>query len=257
MERLRKFVGSVRWYSAAPWEPEDRRAIAHMIGEENLLVSGTADSVAALVWERCFGPDAEYERALAQFASGDLPPSEEEAWGADLRRVIAALKGDRHALESVVAAMMVEDVEAVIAEHGTEAERVERENRQFVRENAEEARRMGTMELVWLGLPPERHAFWAEMGAYAREAADAELSLCHLQGRPVILLCRGPGLRVDLRVWMRYVTDLLPAARTAGAKPDVVPLVVDGLNDDPGLKREVLSLLGDGAHLLRNQIAPQ
>ena len=32
---------------------------------------------------------------------------------------------------------------------------------------------------------------------------------------------------------------------------DVVPLVIDGLADDSGLQDEVLTLLKDGAHLLR------
>ncbi|MCK4374179.1 MAG: hypothetical protein KAX19_02585, partial [Candidatus Brocadiae bacterium] len=72
-----------------------------------------------------------------------------------------------------------------------------------------------------------------------------------LEGRSVMLLACDAALRVDLRVWMRYVTDLVPAARSVGARPDVVPLVVRGLADDPGLREEVLSLMADGAHLLR------
>ncbi len=47
---------------------------------------------------------------------------------------------------------------------------------------------MGALKLVCLSLPPEKHAFWAEISAYAREEAEAELALCRLEGRPVMVL---------------------------------------------------------------------
>ncbi len=56
---------------------------------------------------------------------------------------------------------------------------------------------------------------------------------------------------MDLQVWVRYVTDLLPAARSVGARPDVVPLIVDGLKERPDLMDEVLELMAEGAHLLK------
>jgi len=251
MEHLRKFIGALRWFSNVPWAPEDRRAVAHLIGEGNLTVSETAPSLTALVRDACFDRCDEYEEALVRFASGRLTEQEEGAWGAGLRKVLTVLKGDRHALASAVADVMEGRIEPLIARHAEGAERTETENRRFAGENAREPSQMGSIKLVRLSVPLAMHAFWEEVGRYAREASDAELSLCRLEGRPVLLLACAEKVRTDLRAWARYVTDMLPGSRTVGARARVVPLMVEGLAEDAALEEEVLALLADGAHLLR------
>lgn len=251
MDALRGFLGPVRWYSARSWEPEDRRAVGHIVGDGNLMVSETAASVAAMVCDACFGAGHQYEDSLVRFAEGRLSKEEEEDWGAQLRLVLTVLKADHYDLAGAVGALMGGRPDVLIGKHGDRARRTDEQNRAFARENAGEPRVMGRMKLVFLSLPPDKQPFWAEVSAYARQAAEAGLSLCHLEGRSVMLLACDADLRVDLRVWMRYVTDLVPAARSVGARPDVVPLVVRGLADDLGLREEVLSLMADGAHLLR------
>jgi len=250
MKRLRGHVGLVRWFSASGWRPEDRRAVEHIIGEDKLFVDEGARSVAATVWDECCGRPDDYGRSLVQFARGELDDEEEEAWGADLRKVLGALKGDRAAMSEAVSAMMRQRIQDVIDQRLEQAERIEEENRACARENAEDPRLMRGKKLVAISIPRERHPFWAEISAYAREATGSELSMCHLSGRPTFLLSRGPELRIDLRKWARYLTDSLPRARAADARADAVPIVMEGSVDDAGLKEEILEALAEGAHLL-------
>ncbi len=251
MKRLRSFVGEAKWYGAAPWHPEDRRAVGHMIGEENLLVDPNAGSVARLMLDHLEEPGSDYDEQLARFGAGrDL--GEEVNWAEDLRGVLTALKADRRMLAEAIAELIEGRPEDVVAEHCEQAEKVHEENRRFARENCGDPRPMREMKLVELQLPPERHPFWAEIGSYAREEKEVEFSLCRLEARPTLLLARRDDLRVDLRTWARYVTDLMPRAHAVGARPEVVPLVVEGLNETPALQEEVLELLKEGAHLLRD-----
>ena len=251
MDALRGFVGPILWLSARRWDSQDLRAVGHVLGGDNLIVSEGAGSVAVMVKDRYFGTGHEYEDSLGRLAADRLSADERQSWGAKLRKVLVALKADYFELAGAVGALMEERLQELIAAHGDRAERTEQENRAFACQNAGQPRIMGEMKLVSLSLSPPKHAFWADISEYAREAAGSGLSLCRLEGRQVMLLSRGREVRIDLRVWARYVTDLLPAARSVGGQPDVVPLVVDGLADDSGLQDEVLTLLKDGAHLLR------
>ncbi len=251
MDALRAFVGPVRWYSRRRWEPEDLRAVEHLAGEENLVVREDARSVAMLVAEAHFSPDDEYEQSLARFGAGDLTDRERETWGGQLARVLTALKASTSAMAGAVGMLMEGNLQELIQRHTDLAERAEEDNRCCARTHADRPRRMGEAKLVFVSLPPAKHPFWAEISEYARQESGAELSLCRLQGRPAMVLSRDHKSRFDLRAWARYVTDLLPAAQSVRPEPHVVPLVIRGLEDDPGLKDEVLHLLEDGAHLLR------
>ncbi len=250
MDHLRHFYGAVRWFSARPWQPEDRRAVAHIIGNERLVLGETAGSVTGLVVQAFDSAADDYARKLTLFAAGELT-AEEVQWAAPLRTVLTGLKADRYALVEAAGDLMVQDIDALLERHLEEARRIEDDNRRFAAEQAEEPLQMGEQKLVCLTVPRRRQCFWAEVSAYARQEAEAEFSLCRLEQRPTVVLAREPALRVDLRQWARYVTDLLPSARCVGAREDVVPLVVQGLDEDPGLQNEVLGLLRDGAHLLR------
>ncbi|MHC4480190.1 MAG: hypothetical protein ACYS1C_04385, partial [Planctomycetota bacterium] len=173
-----------------------------------------------------------------------------------LRQFVTALKADHRELGAAVGLLSEGRRKELIETHAERAEQTERENRRFARENAQPLRGMGGLKLVAVSLPRPRQPFWAEISAYARQEQEAELSLCHLEGRAVMILASGARVRADLRDWARYVTDLLPAARSIGARASVVPLLVRGLPEDPGLKEEVLGLLAEGAHLLRSWPRP-
>jgi hypothetical protein len=251
MDALRAFTGPIRWFSGRLWEADDLQAVGHVLGEGNLKVPEVPGSVAAIVRDALLPRDDAYADSLVRFAGRRLSREEEDAWGSRARLVLAALKADPQELAGAVALLMENRVEQLIAKHGERAKQVDEDNRRFARESAQEPRSMAGMKLVCLGLPPSRHCFWAEISAYARQETNSELSLCHLEGRPVMLLTCSPTVRADLRVWVRYVTDLMPAATTVGAEADFVALVVQGLTQDTGLRGEVLNLLGDGAYLLR------
>ncbi len=251
MKRLRRFVGVVRWFGRQPWRPEDRRALEHMIGADNVALADAGAALAELVLHQQQGGEDGYVQDLARCAAGRLSDQEEGRWGAALRRVLTFLKADRQTMASVVGELVEGNVGQVVEEHAEEARRTEQQVQSFAEASAQDVRPMGARRLVTVPVPEGKHAFWAEIGAFARTAAEAQLSLCHLQGRLVMVLAREAGLRADLRSWARYVTDLMPEAQTVGARPDTVPLLVDGLDEDPGLRQVVLALLQDGAHLLR------
>ena len=75
----------------------------------------------------------------------------------------------------------------------------------------------GILNDVWATLSGEAFVvgdsgvLWQFDGSNWTESA---FSVCHLSGRPVVLVARDATARADLRAWMRYVTDLLPAGLT-------------------------------------------
>jgi len=251
MDALRGFLGTVRWFSVVEWDGGDERAVTHLIGAENLVVRPDAPLLAGLVRRRLFGPADEYEDALARFAADSLTQEETAQWGHALGLVLSALKADRAGLAEAVAMLTEGRRDRLIEVHGDAAARVEQGNRRFAEQATEEPVRVGESKLVFVKLPPERQPFWSEVSGYAREHARAGLSLCALEGRPVMLLGRSPDERADLTVWARYVTDLMPGARAADARPDFVPIVFGGVRDAGTLKDDVLGHLRDGAHLLK------
>jgi hypothetical protein len=250
MDALRGFVGPIRWFSSGVWESEDRRAVAHVVGEGNLTIADPG-ALAAAVCRACCAEDDEYASLLVRLAQGRGADEAEQRRADVLQLVLSALKAHREEMERAAAMLMAGGLQGVLDACGERAGRMAEQNRRFAVQHAEEPRPMGSMRLVCVSLPPPRQPFWAEVGRYARQEHEAELSLCHLGGRPVMVLAGEDGLRADLRTWARYVTDLLPGCRTVGAHAHVVPLVVSGLTRDEGLKDEVLRLLAEGAHLLR------
>jgi len=251
MDALRAARGPVRWFSARRWDPEDQRAVAHVIGEGGLRLSNGAAPAAELVRRELCGPSDAYADSLVRFVRGDLNEREQEAWGADAALILAALKAEREQLASAVALMMEERVEAMLKEFRSTALRTDEENQTEGRRQAGSVRRIADAKLVLLSLAPPRQAFWAEVSGYARQEAEAELSLCALEGRSVLLVGREPAAQADLEAWVGYVTDMLPGAECLSEQPDAVAFRVPGLADDPGLRDEVIRLLEEGAHLLR------
>ena len=102
MEALRDFGGRVRWYSARRWDPEDRQAVAHAVGQANLLLAGDAQTLCALVHAEAGGASDPYGESLVRFASGHLSRTEQQAWGADLGLVLTSLKADHEQLGTAV-----------------------------------------------------------------------------------------------------------------------------------------------------------
>jgi hypothetical protein len=252
MDALRHFMGPVRWYAGGTWNAEDAGAVGHLIGADNLIVPGPGGTAAGAVRDRLFGPGDGYEDGLARLVAGKLADNEERRWGQTLRKVLTALKRDYYELANAVGALMDGRSQDLVDAYGPAAAQLEQENRDLARAVAEPLRTMGGARLVVLALPGQKHAFWAEISAYAREETQAELSLCFLQGRPVVLLGQSPGSRARLRAWVRYVTDLLPAAEALVEEAGHVPLLIRGLDRDPSLKDVLLGLMADGAHLLRS-----
>jgi hypothetical protein len=251
MDALRNFLGPIRWFSAGPWDPDDRQAVGHIVGEGNVAISQTGASVAGLVLDTYLRRSDGYEDSLVRLAEGRLTDEEEESWGRRARMVLTALKADPHEMAAAVAMLMDQRLSELLGRYAEQAVRTDETMRRFAGERAQEPRAMDDMRLVVLGLPPEWQPFHEEVSAYARQEKGAEFSLCHLEGRSVLLLECSPSVRVDLRTWARYVTDLMPAAEAVGARPGVVPLVVRGLAQDVGLRDEVLGLLAEGAYLLK------
>ena len=225
--------------------------MAHVIGEGGLRVSDGAARAAELVRREMCGPSDAYAERLVRFVRGDLNQREQEAWGAAARLVLAALKAEREQLAAAIALMMEERVEAMVARFGDVARRADEDNRTEGRRQAGSVRRIGGVKLVLLSLAAPRRAFWAEVSGYARQEAEADLSLCALEGRSVLLIGREADAHADLEAWVGYVTDMLPGTECIGEQPDAVALRVPGLADAPGLRDEVVRLLEEGAHLLR------
>ncbi len=246
MDRLRGHFGPIRWFCAGEWLPEDRRALEQLIGVENLVVSEESESTTALVSAECAGADDDYAKRLERVARGV-----DEKLANRLRRCLGALKASPLELASSIMLLAQEKVQEVLDTYLARAEDLEERIEKLARDGTREPMLMGELKLARVALPPWAHFFWSEASARARAHAEAELALCRLEGRPTLVLTRQAGLRLDLRTWARYVTDLMPEVRSVEASPEAVPLVVAGLPDTPGLMDEVLRLMGEGAHLLR------
>ncbi len=250
MQALRAFVGPLLWFSAAEWRSEDRAAVQNILGGSRLTMSESASCAAELVRDRLAAPDDAHAELLVRFAAGRLPPQAEADWGKPWRRVIASLRDESGRLREAVAPL----IEGRPGEIGSalieRAERVERENRQFAADHAGELVPVGERKLVVIGVPRQRHAFWREISDHARSHAEADFCLCLLLGRPVMILTRDPEQRTDLRIWVRYLTDMLPIAMVVGARLDAVPVILRGLDEDAGLAQVAVDVLREGAHLL-------
>jgi len=250
MDLLRAFMSPVLWFSSRAWRPEDRAAVESIVGAGNLLVNADAPCTAALVHSHFARPDDEYAALMEELAAGRLPDQAEAEWGAQWRRVITSFKGDlrhlREAVEPLVDARPTEIPDALLER----ATRTEQENRELAERSAEEPVQVGEHKLACIDIPRERHAFWREISGCSLALTGAHFCLCHLIGRPVLILTRNDKERADLRTWARYLTDLLPAARAIGESPEVVPIYLRGLDQDPALKREAIEILQQGAHLL-------
>ena len=251
MDALRAARGPVRWFSARRWDSEDRRAVAHIIGEECLRVSDGARPAAQLVREEVCDRADGYADRLVRFVRGDLSDAERRAWGSAAGMVLEALKADREQLAAAIALLMEGHLQDMIGRFEESARRTDEDSRTEARRQVGNCRKMRGVKLVLLNLAPPRHPFWAEVSRYARQEAGAEVSLCALEGRSVLLIGRETASQVDLAAWARYVTDMLPAARAIGRQPDVVTLYVQGLAEAPQLRDEVVRLMEEGAHLLR------
>jgi hypothetical protein len=256
MDALRAFVAPMLWFSAQRWRPEDRAAVANIIGGERLVVSESAPCVAELVRDFFAGRTDEYADRMVLFASGRLPQEAEERWGSAWRRVVASLKADPVRLSEAIRPLLDATPEILSERLKAEAARVEAQNRDVAARHAEGPFPVGGHKLVAVAIPRQRHAFWREISDSARAQEGAEFCLCHLEGCCVLILSRGLHERVDLRVWARYLTDLLPLARAIGERPDAVPLFIEGLREDPGLKQEAIRILQEGAHLLADRPGP-
>ena len=251
MAGLRAFTSPVKWFSAHEWKSEDLAAVAHVIGEENLCVCETAECTAALVRGACCAPEDDYADSLVRLGTG-LSGEEGNPWIDQWRRVITTLKDNLPAMAEAISPLIAGRPDELSQELLLRADRLARENQELARSNAEEPIRMRQSTLVTIDIPAGRHPFWEEICASACAQTETEFCLCRLVGRPTLVLTRAAGSRMDLRRWARYVTDMLPQAQSVDAAPQAVPLVVEGLVHDPLLKREVLRLLEEGAHLIRS-----
>ena len=251
MDRLRALGRPIRWFGCEHWMPEDLAAVGHVLGEENLFVSEGARCTAALVRQALVEEPGAFEDALV--ALGSRRAGEGAAdWVGKWRSVISALKDAPAELAGALSPLISARPEQVNEELLKRARQTEQANREFAQAHAAEPVAMRESKLVTIDIPPERRAFWAEISQYARSGAETEFCLCRLIGRPVVVLTRAQECRVDLRPWVRYLTDLMPAAQNVGSRPDVAPVVIEGLTDDPALLQEAVNLLRDGAHLLKS-----
>jgi hypothetical protein len=249
MDALRGFVSPVLWFSARPWSAEDRAAVANVLGEEKLAIWPDAPCTADLVCRRLASADDAYAARMVRFAAGNAPEASLFPCADDWRSVISSLRGEPERLTDAVQPLLDGTPEKLDKGLKERAARIEQENRDIAR-NAETPVDVYDKKLTTIAIPPGHHAFWREIGALARAQAGAEFCLCHLLGRPVLVLTRNPEERMDLRRWARYLTDLMPEALAVGEQPDAVPLFVRGLDSDLGLRHEAIGILRDGAHLL-------
>ncbi len=256
MDALRASVAPMLWFSAQRWQPEDRAAVQNILGAERLVVSEAASCTAELVHGFFAGQADQYTDTMVLFASGRLPQEAAERWGNEWRRVISALKADPTRLSEAVGPLIEGTPERLGENLRAQARRIEAQNRDAAARSAAGPLPVGEHKLVVVVIPRERHAFWCEIGEFARAHKGAELCLCHLEGRCVLILSRGPDTRVDLRIWARYLTDLMPRAHAVGERPEAVPVFVEGLREDAGLRDEAVRILQEGAHLLADRPGP-
>ena len=250
MDALRASVSQVLWFSSRHWRPKDRAAVANIFGSGNLVVGPNASCTAALVRSHFASEDDEYAVLMEGLAAGRLPQEAEDVWGSRWSGIIASFKDDlRHLGEAVaplVEARPWQIPDALIEK----AARTEQQDRELAERNAAGPVQVGEHKLATIDIPSHRHAFWREISRWALAHTGAQFCLCCLAGLPVLILTRSDEQPTDLRTWVRYLTDLLPAARAVGGNPDAVPICLRGLEQGPALKREVIEILRQGAHLL-------
>lgn len=248
VQALRGLASPVRWFSARTWDSDDRAVVENIVGEGRLVVDPAAASSAELVHQYYTDPDSEYADALLQLARDEDQTSPD--WVAGWRRVISSLKDSPARISETIQPLLNGEPEPIPQELLDRTERIERTNRDLASENAGDPVPMRDYTLTRIDIPPEQHAYWREISSYARASRGTDFALCHLLTRPVLVLSRGDEHRIDLRRWIRYVTDVVPAATAVEPRPDAVPLFVENLTDDPGLADEVVRALRDGSHLL-------
>lgn len=248
VQALRDFALPTRWFSNREWDPDDRVAVQNIIGEDHLVVDPSAPSSAQLLRGHYSDADPDYADTLVRLAGSGEDSSPE--WISQWRRIISSLKDDPARLSQAAQPLIDAEPDEVPADLLNRAERIEQGNRELASDNATDPVPMRDYTLTRIDIPPDRHAFWREISACARAARGAKFSLCRLLQRPVLVLSRGEDIRKDLRHWIRYVTDVVPAATAVEPRPDAVPLFVEGLTDDPGLADDVVRALKDGSHLL-------
>lgn len=250
MEGLRGFAGPIRWFSAEPWHPEDVAAVGHLVGADKLTVSGNARCAAELVQQHLLREPRHYEQRLVSTVLG--PESGWAVWQENWRSVVRALKAKPEKAGEALSVLVEGRPELLSEELVEHAKEVEQENHEFAEQHASDPLEMRANTLVTIDIPPERHCFWSEIGSHAIELKDTDFCLCRLVGRPVVILTRADDCRIDLRRWVRYLTDLMPPAESLGNRAHMVPVVIQGLTEDPGLKQEAIDLLKDGSHLLQS-----
>lgn len=250
MDALRAFGSPVLWFSAAPWRAEDRASVQNILGEGMLTVDATAPCTAALVRGHLAAPGDGYAALLEQFAADRLPEAEHNRWGGQWRRVITSFRADLGQLGGALGPLLEERPGDISDDLLERADAVQHENVALAERSVRDPIRVGAHKLVTVDIPRERHAFWPEISACMLQKTGADFCLCCLIGRPVLILTRSDKQRADLRVWARYLTDLLPTARAIGEKPEAVPIHLRGLDEDPALKVDAIETLKEGAHLL-------
>jgi len=249
MERLRACVLPILWFSAAEWIPEDRATVGNMLGQERLRLSPAASCTAALVRDHFCAKDDAYAGQLVGLVRGAT--AREPEWAGPWRRIINSLKNDARALREAIEPLIEEQPDPPPQPLLDRAALAEKENRQAAERGCGDLVTVGEFKLVPVVIPPQRHAFWREVADAAIARTGAEFCLCHLAGRPVLILKRSDAVHADVRPWARYLTDLLPVAQAVAQEPDAVSLCVRGLVEDPALKQEAVNILREGVHLLR------
>ena len=244
MEALRGLEQPATWFSTAHWEADDEAAVGHLIGENDLVVSPSYSSTAALVAERLPGQGEPLDRELVSMAEGCETDSLDN-W----RRVLAAHRNNAEVLSRVVTVLARGQVGTVPRQLMQRTERVEKENQRIAGEQ-HDARRMGEVRVVFVELPRDKTAFWRDIGAAAMETADAGIGLIHPDAADVTLFLKDPTRRLDLQAWLRYLTDCMPGSETLDGGPDWTPVHIQNLGTDPTVKRQLLDILRGGAHLL-------
>ena len=250
MEGLRGFAGPMRWFSAEPWHPEDVAAVGHLVGADKLVVSENVRCAAELVQQHLLPEPKHYEQRLVATILG--PEKDWAEWQGNWRSVITALKAKPEKVGEALSVLVEGRPELLSDELVEHANKVEQENHEFAEQNASDPLEMRANTMITIDIPPERHCFWSEISSHAIRLKETDFCLCRLVGRPVVILTRSDECRIDLRRWVRYLTDLLPPAESLGNRAHMVPVVIRGLTEDPGLKQEAINLLKDGSHLLQS-----
>jgi len=244
MEALRGLEQPMTWFSTMRWESDDRAAVGHLIGEENLIVAPEYRTTASLVAEHMPVSDDARNRELVSLPA-DTDTDALEGWG----RVLSAHRDDYEVLSRAVTVLVNGHEAEVPGKLMQNTERVEKQNSTIAGEE-HEVSRMGEVRVAFVELPPRKTAFWNEIGTGAMDSADAGLCIIHPDATDVVLFMRAPTRRLDLETWLRYLTDCLPGSEVLDGGPHWLPVHVPELGSDPTMKRQMLDILRGGAHLL-------